>query len=196
VPGQGQPLDNGWKLDPPALIIQDELHLISGPLGTVAGLYEAAIDQLSTSEIGERRVRPKIIASTATVRRAQAQIKSLFDRAETSIFPPPGIDRRDSFFAQTIPSAKEPARLYVGISAQGRGPKLVFLRALTTLVAAAQAEYERAGTTPNPTDPYMTAVCYFNALRELGADSGPSRTVIPTDRGQRSGDCGQFLTSV
>ena len=102
------------------------------------------------------------------MRRAQAQIKALFDRAETNIFPPPGIDRTDSFFAQTVLSTKEPARLYVGMSAQGRGPKLVFLRALTTLVAAAQAEYDRAGTTPNPADPYMTAVCYFNALRELG----------------------------
>jgi hypothetical protein len=186
VPGQGRQLDNGWKLDPPALIIQDELHLISGPLGTVAGLYEAAIDQLSTREIGDRRVRPKIIASTATVRRAQAQIKALFDRAETSIFPPPGIDRRDSFFAQTIPSAKEPARLYVGISAQGRGPKLVFLRALTTLVAAAQAEYERAGTTPNPADPYMTAVCYFNALRELGG----ARRIVEDEVRDRAGRYG------
>jgi hypothetical protein len=167
-PGRGRPLDNGWRLDPPDLIIQDELHLISGPLGTVAGLYEAAIDQLASRQIGERRIRPKIIASTATVRRAQAQIRALFDRPETRIFPPPGIDRTDSFFACAVPSSKEAARLYVGISAQGRGPKLVFLRALTTLVAAAQAEYERAATTPNPADPYMTAACYFNALRELG----------------------------
>jgi hypothetical protein len=103
-PSRARPLDNGWKLDPPALIIQDELHLISGPLGTVAGLYEAAIDQLSSRQIGERRIRPKIIASTATVRRAQAQIKALFDRSETKIFPPTGVDRTDSFFAQTIPS--------------------------------------------------------------------------------------------
>ena len=143
-----------WTMDgssiPPSLIIQDELHLISGPLGTVAGLYEAAIDQLSSRQIGDRRIRPKIIASTATVRRAQAQIRALFDRSETKIFPPPGIDRTDSFFAQTIPSSQQPARLYLGISAQGRGPKLVFLRALTTLVAAAQAEYDRAGTNTQP----------------------------------------------
>ena len=168
----GRPLDGGWTLDPPDLVIQDELHLIAGPLGTIAGLYEAAIDQLASRKVGEKRVRPKIVASTATVRRANDQICMLFDRSGTSIFPPPGIDRTDSFFAQTVPSSREPARLYLGIAAQGRGPKLVFLRALTTLVAAAQAAYEAcaAGSKPgkNAADPYMTAICYFNALRELG----------------------------
>jgi hypothetical protein len=172
-PGRhGQPLDNGWTLDPPDLIIQDELHLISGPLGTVAGLYEAAIDHLASRKVGEARIRPKIVASTATVRRASDQISALFDRPATSIFPPPGIDRTDSFFARTVPSSRDPARLYLGIAAQGRGPKLVFLRALTTLVAAAQAAYDTcaASSEPgkNPADPYMTALCYFNALRELG----------------------------
>jgi hypothetical protein len=154
------------------LIIQDELHLISGPLGTVAGLYEAAIDQLASRKIGEARIRPKIVASTATVRRASDQIAALFDRPATSIFPPPGIDRTDSFFARTVPSSREPGRLYLGIAAQGRGPKLVFLRALTTLVAAAQAAYDACANSSepgkNPADPYMTALCYFNAKRELG----------------------------
>ena len=130
--GRASKLDNDWSLDPPDLIIQDELHLISGPLGTVAGLYEAAIDQLASRRVGEKRIRPKIIASTATVRRASDQIAALFDRPQTSIFPPPGIDRTDSFFARTVPSSQDPARLYLGIAAQGRGPKLVFLRALTT----------------------------------------------------------------
>jgi hypothetical protein len=106
------------------------------------------------------------------VRRASDQIRALFDRPRTSIFPPPGIDRTDSFFARTVPSSKDPARLYLGIAAQGRGPKLVFLRALTTLVASAQATFDaNAGTSEpgkNPADPYMTALCYFNALRELG----------------------------
>jgi hypothetical protein len=170
-PRQGRKLDNGWMLDPPDLIIQDELHLISGPLGTVAGLYEVAIDQLASRRVGGNRVRSKIVASTATVRRASQQIAALFDRHRTSIFPPPGIDRTDSFFARTVASSKDPARLYLGIAAQGKGPKLVFLRALTTLLTAAQAEYDAqtpvAGTN-NPADPYMTALCYFNALRELG----------------------------
>jgi hypothetical protein len=171
-PGEGRPLDNGWSLDPPDLIIQDELHLIAGPLGTVAGLYEAAIDQLASRGAGDKRVRPKIVASTATVRRAADQIAALFDRSATSIFPPPGIDRSDSFFARTVPSTVNPARLYLGIAAQGRGPKLVFLRSLTSLLTAAQAAYDAnipaEASALNPADPYMTALCYFNALRELG----------------------------
>tara|TARA_R110000868_G_scaffold11516_7_gene56436 strand:+ start:34243 stop:37758 length:3516 start_codon:yes stop_codon:yes gene_type:complete len=171
-PNRGTPLGNGWSLEPPDLIIQDELHLISGPLGTVAGLYEAAIDQLASRVTGGRRIRPKIVASTATVRRASEQIEALFDRKLTRIFPPPGIDRTDSFYSRTVPSHEDPARLYLGIAAQGRGPKLVFLRSLTTLLAAAQAEFEQFAASgsagPNPADPYMTALCYFNALRELG----------------------------
>jgi hypothetical protein len=172
APG-GRRLFNDASLDPPDLIIQDELHLISGPLGTVAGLYETAIDRLATREYDGRRIRPKIVASTATVRRASDQIRALFDRAATAVFPPPGLDRTDSFFAHTLASGQSPARWYLGLAAQGRGPKLVFLRALTTLVAAAQAEYETAAAAlaageRNPADPFMTAVCYFNALRELG----------------------------
>jgi hypothetical protein len=165
----GSKIPGGEKLLPPDLIIQDELHLISGPLGTVAGLYETAIDRLATRWIGEQRVRAKIVASTATVRRASAQIKSLFDREETQIFPPPGLSRRDSFFAVTVPSDQNPARLYLGVASQGRGPKLIFLRTLLSIMAAAKAEYERASPAEKgAVDPYMTALCYFNALKELG----------------------------
>jgi hypothetical protein len=151
-------------LAPPALIIQDELHLISGPLGTVAALYEVALDRLATREWEGKRVRPKVVASTATVRWAGAQIEALFDRHRTEIFPPPGPDRRDSFFAKTGPPSEKPARLYIGLAASGRGPKLIFLRALTRLLAAAEKEAQDGGDA----DPYLTALCYFNALRELG----------------------------
>jgi hypothetical protein len=168
-PRQGRPLGNGHHLDPPDLIIQDELHLISGPLGTVAGLYEAAIDLLASRGDGEERVRPKIVASTATVRRAESQIRSLFDRARTAIFPPPGIDRKDSFFARTVPSSEEPARLYLGVASQGRGPKLLFLRTLQTLLSGAEAlSIAPAPGGSDPADPYLTVLAYFNALRELG----------------------------
>lgn len=168
-PGEGRPLGNGHRLDPPDLIIQDELHLISGPLGTIAALYESAIDLLASRPTGEKRIRTKIVASTATVRRAETQIRALFDRDRTAIFPPPGTSRKDSFFAKTVPSSEEPARLYIGVASQGRGPKLLFLRAIQTLLSGAEAEsVGLAQNEKEAADPYLTVLAYFNALRELG----------------------------
>ena len=168
-PGRGNRLAS--PLLPPDLIIQDELHLISGPLGTMAGLYEAAIEALCIRKIEGRAIRPKIVASTATVRRAQDQIQALFARPLTQIFPPPGPDRRDSFFAWMVPPTNAPARLYLGIASQGRNPKELMRRVWLALMCAAERAYRDAGghkNKQNPADPYMTALGYFNSLRELG----------------------------
>jgi len=168
-PGKGTRL--AAPILPPDLVIQDELHLISGPLGTMAGLYEAAIEALCVREIDGRSIRPKIVASTATVRRAQDQIQALFGRPLTQVFPPPGPDRRDSFFAQTVPASKVPARLYLGIASQGRNPKVLMRKTWLALMGAAESAYRDAGghkNTKNPADPYMTVLGYFNSLRELG----------------------------
>ncbi len=170
-PQRGARLPNGLLL-PPDLIIQDELHLISGPLGTVAGIYEAAIERLCSRDAGNGKLLlPKIVASTATVRRADRQIRALFGRYETAIFPPPGPSRDDSFFAQTVPCGPEaPGRLYLGVAAQGRSMKVVLLRTALALLSGAKRLYEEAGGTieKNPCDPYMTLLAYFNSLRELG----------------------------
>jgi len=158
-------------LPPPDLVIQDELHLISGPLGTMAGLYESAIEALCLSEVGGQTIRPKIVASTATVRRAQDQIQALFGRPQTHVFPPPGPDGRDSFFARTVPVAEAPARLYLGIASQGRNPKVLLRKVWLALMAAAERCYRDLGghaDPDNPADPYMTVIGYFNSLRELG----------------------------
>jgi hypothetical protein len=168
-PGSGTSLPA--PLPPPDLIIQDELHLISGPLGTMAGLYEVAIEGLCTREVNGQTVLPKIVASTATVRRAQDQIQALFGRPVTQIFPPPGPGRRDSFFARTVPASRAPARRYVGIAAQGRNPKVVMRKVWLALMGAAERAYRDAGghrNAQNPADPYMTVIGYFNSLRELG----------------------------
>ena len=156
---------------PPDLVIQDELHLISGPLGTMAGLYEAAIEALCVREIDGRQVKPKIVASTATVRHAREQIQGLFGRPATHIFPPPGPSRDDSFFARTVPASQRNARQYVGIASQGRNPKEAMRRVLLTLMGAAERAWRDAGgprNRDNPADPYMTVLGYFNSLRELG----------------------------
>ncbi|MCC6216082.1 MAG: helicase [Polyangiaceae bacterium] len=171
-PGDGA---GGSKLPrpllPPDLIIQDELHLVSGPLGTMVGLYETAVETLCRREDAGKTVLPKIVASTATVRRAEAQVRALFNRSQVDVFPPPGPDRRDSFFARTVRAAEKHPRLYVGVAAQGRSLKVVLLRAYLAILSAAKKHYDAAGgaaSAPNPADPYMTLLGYFNALRELG----------------------------
>lgn len=171
------PADPGGRLldaplPPPDLIVQDELHLISGPLGTMMGLYETALEALALEKLGEKEIRPKIVASTATVRQAQDQIQALFGRPRTEIFPPAGPDRRDSFFARIAPVEEVPGRLYVGLSSKGRNPKVLMRRTLLAVMGAAERAYRDLGGheagPQNPADPYMTALSYFNSLRELG----------------------------
>lgn len=142
---------------PPELIIQDELHLISGPLGTVAGTYEAAIDALCTSN----GIPPKIIGSTATIRRAEDQVRSLFNRRVMQ-FPPPVLDVGDSCFA--VVDRTSPGRLYLGLTTAGRSPKFVLQAACASLLQAASEPV----LTNAERDPYWTLVAYFNSLRELG----------------------------
>jgi len=152
-------------LRPPDLIIQDELHLISGPLGTLVGLYETAVDELASWEVEGQRVRPKVIASTATIRRARDQIHSLFLR-KVEIFPPQGTDIRDNFFSlQREPSEDYPGRRYIGICASGKRLKATLIRVYVAFLAAGQQLYEKYGAAA---DPWMTLVGYFNSMRELG----------------------------
>lgn len=152
---------------PPDLIVQDELHLISGPLGSLTGLYEAAVDRLATWEYEPgRSARPKVIASTATVRRAERQIHALFDR-RTEVFPPQGLRIEDNFFARQRPTDERPGRRYIGICAQGVRTKSAMIRVYVAVLAAAQSLHVKYGRN-EVTDPYMTLVGYFNSLRDLG----------------------------
>lgn len=154
---------------PPDLIIQDEFHLISGPLGTMVGLYETAIDDLCSwnyvNNDGEMlRIHPKIVASTATVRRAGRQMLDVFYR-NMQIFPPSGINIEDNFFAVQRPIEEKPGRLYLGICSPGSSKPPVLIRTYVTLLTSAEDAYQRFGSLA---DPYMTLVGYFSALRELG----------------------------
>lgn len=159
----------GCNALPPSLIIQDELHLISGPLGTIVGLYEAGL-----SKLAERGgVRPKIIGSTATIRNASNQIRSLYcERCEQ--FPPQGLDIRDSFFARLATEKERPARLYVGVMGAGVTPTNALVRINASLLFATRY-LEAAGYSDEVVDSYWTLVGYFNTLRELG---GAATTVI------------------
>lgn len=152
-------------LRPPDLIIQDELHLISGPLGSMTGLYETAVDELCSWEVGGKRVRPKVIASTATIRNAVSQVHGLFLR-NVQIFPPPGTEIEDNFFSiQRKPSDKYPGRRYLGVCAPGKRLKAILIRAYMAYLGAGQALYEKYG---GDADAWMTLLGYFNSIRELG----------------------------
>ncbi|MBL8808535.1 MAG: hypothetical protein JNM43_00035 [Planctomycetaceae bacterium] len=156
-------------LRPPDLIIQDELHLISGPLGSLVGLYETAVDELCSWTVDGKTVRPKIIASTATVKNAKNQVRRLFQR-DVTVFPPPGTDVRDNFFSIRRPTTATPGekhfpgRRYIGICAPGRSIKAALIRVYTAYMSAAQLLYEKY---EKDADSWMTLVGYFNSLREL-----------------------------
>ncbi|MBN1172032.1 MAG: DISARM system helicase DrmA, partial [Micromonosporaceae bacterium] len=153
------------RLRPPDLIIQDELHLISGALGTTVGLFEAAVDELCTWPLpGGGETGPKIIASTATTKRAREQVLGVFGR-QLAVFPPPVLDVADTFFSRQMPVGPEyPGRRYLGICAHGVRLKSAEIRLAEILLLAGQTLFDAHG---KAADPYMTVVGYFNATREL-----------------------------
>lgn len=155
------------QIRPPNLIIQDELHLISGPLGSIAGFYEAMIEDLCTDRKSEQDVRPKIVASTATIRRYAAQVKGLYGRNDVMLFPPHGLDASDSFFGRFAVEKETgkfaQGRMYVGIHAPGLGSmQTMQVRTSSALMQAAK-DIEEAKR-----DPWFTLLMFFNSLRELG----------------------------
>ena len=163
------------RLLPPELIIQDELHLISGPLGTMVGLYETAVDFLSRikKESGAT-VQSKVLASTATIRRAAQQVRQLYDR-DLQVFPPSGLSAKDSFFAREIPTHNEydetsdftAGRLYVGVNASGSSSKTLLVRIYSALLHAGLDHLVDPAIAKSG-DPYGTLVGYFNSMRALG----------------------------
>lgn len=152
------------SIRPPDLIIQDEFHLISGPLGTMVGLYETAVDELCGWTLNGKTVKPKIIASTATVRKAKEQVNNVFMR-RVSVFPPHGLDVEDNFFSVQRPIAEKAGRRYLGVCSPGSSRPAMLIRVYTAFLTAAQELFDHFG---EPADPYMTMVGYFNSLRELG----------------------------
>ena len=153
------------RLRPPDLIIQDELHLISGALGTTVGLFESAVDELTSwSTPSGKRTAPKIVASTATTKRAEDQVLGVFGRS-LQIFPPQVTEVTDTFFSAQVPiTERDPGRRYMGVCAHGVRIKLAEIRLAEILMLAGQQMFDTYGA---PADPYMTIVGYFNATREL-----------------------------
>ncbi|MFC5641419.1 DISARM system helicase DrmA [Kitasatospora cinereorecta] len=157
------------RLRPPDLIIQDELHLISGALGTTVGLFESAVDELCTWQVPGPagalvETGPKIVASTATTKRAREQVRGIFARG-LAVFPPQVLDVADTFFSRQVPVTETtPGRRYLGVCAHGTRLKSAEIRLAEILLVAGQTLFDQHG---GAADPYMTLVGYFNATREL-----------------------------
>jgi hypothetical protein len=162
---------------PPGLIIQDELHLISGPLGSLVGLFEAIIEELCTDRRGVKVIKPKIVSSTATIRRYEDQILALYARKDVVLFPPPGLEEGDSFFgtyARDDDGSFKPGRKYLGIHAPGLGSmQTVQVRTFTALLQSPLLLPEDA------CDPWWTLLLFFNSLRELGTTLSLLQSDIP-----------------
>ncbi|MBF1019524.1 MAG: helicase, partial [Lachnospiraceae bacterium] len=148
---------------PPELIIQDELHLITGPLGTVYGAYETIIEDMCTHD----NIKPKYVVSTATIKNAEAQIRCLYARKDTTQFPPNGFEIGDSFFIREISVDDDPFRKYVGICAPGQSVKTALLR-IYAIILQATYTYSLQEEYKDVIDPYYSLVGYFNSIRELG----------------------------
>ena len=156
-------ISNGKK--PPEMIIQDELHLISGPLGTMTGIYEAAISRLCENH----GIGAKVIASTATIRNAKKQILALYGKDFTQ-FPPQGISAKDSYFAVESNPVDRPAREYFGVMGIGATATTTLIRVNAALLFASR--YLAAlGYEDKVVDNFWTITGYFNSLRELGGAS-------------------------
>lgn len=150
----------------PDLIVQDELHLISGPLGSTVGLFEAAVDLAAGRAETGGTWRPKVIASTATIRRSEQQIGAVFDR-QSKLFPPPGLAPDTSFFAEPSRRDELGTREYVGVMAPGTSHATLMVRTYASLL---ETVYQARGRVSDQIiDPYWTLIGYFNSLRVLGS---------------------------
>jgi hypothetical protein len=152
---------------PPSIIIQDELHLISGPLGTMYALYEGVFEKLCEYRQGSKVIKPKIVASTATIRAADHQVKSLYARDSVQLFPSPGLDMADSFFgryATDASGALSEGRLYLGIFGSDYGSILTTQTRAFAAALYAPHHFE----TPAQKDPWWTLLAFYNSIRELG----------------------------
>ena len=171
---------------PPELIIQDELHLITGPLGTIYGGYETVVEEMCTISENGTKIKPKYVVSTATIKNAGEQIRGLYSREISAQFPPSGLDIRDSFFirevdlpsedvkeatdesiAEMITKGEKPFRQYVGVCAPGQSVKTTIVR-LYSAILQKVFELSEEDEFKDYVDPYYTLIGYFNSIRELG----------------------------
>ena len=155
--------NSAYQRQPPDLIILDELHLLSGPLGSIAGLWEAALQSLMGSW------RPKYIAATATIKGAEKEVRTMFGR-ELQIFPPPMASIKDNFFSKEVivgDSDSSRGRLHLGLLAPPSSARYGYYGSVASVLQSASVISE--SSTPEFVDPWWTIISYFNSKKEMAA---------------------------
>ena len=153
--------DGNQVKNPPSLIIQDELHLINGALGSTVAFFETVIDNLCTKKKDNKTIRPKVICSTATIKNAEKQIKGIFNRKSNTIFPPVGLTIDDSFFSTKDETSA--GKKFVGVAITQYSTQQAQANVLANLNQGPSFfDVDLAK------DPWWTNVCYFHSMRELG----------------------------
>jgi hypothetical protein len=160
LPEAGKLLGIDTPFRQPSLVIQDELHLLSGPLGTTVAVFDAVIQLL----LSRKGPAPKIVASTATIRASAEQVQGLYGRG-VALYPPAGLHGDRTFFSRPVESGE--GRLYVGLMPQSISQVSAVVAATAPLVEIPEVLVENS-TTHTTRDSYWTLVMYHNSLRELG----------------------------
>lgn len=151
---------------PPNLIIQDELHLISGPLGSLAGMYEVVIEELCSDKRENKTSKPKILSATATIKASEKQIKSVFGKKESKLFPPSGLDINDNFFSTVLydkdTGSPAPGRKYVGVYTTTQGKLQTQVQTISSLITQTNELSEE------DKDPFFTLLSFYNSINDIG----------------------------
>jgi hypothetical protein len=184
---------------PPELIIQDELHLLLGPLGSSVGLFEKSIDYLCKySDEQGNKIKPKIVTSTATTRNTDKQIFALFNR-RSEIFPKQGITCDDSFFAfykrkKEDVTEYESKRKYMGVLPVGKTQVWMQLR-IISIGLSHRLKYFKEKYTVDEVfekpetlnelkkvfDYYHSILAYYNSLKDVGKAQSQLDHYLPGD---------------
>lgn len=153
---------------PPALIIQDELHLISGPLGSMVGLYEPVIQELASYTKDGKKIGPKVIASTATTRKYEEQIQALYGNHPVTLFPQAITRANETYFSsieRESDGTPKKGTLYVGLNPATFSDTQMAASRVAAALAQAPSGW---GRDAKSMDFYQTSMWFFNSLKDLG----------------------------
>lgn len=148
----------------PALLMQDELHLLKESLGTYDAHYEGFLDA-AAARIGTG-LPSKRLAATATIEGYEEHVRELYSR-ESRRFPEKGREEWDSAYAE-MDTQQPVARIYMGILPFGIDVDLVAQRLAQTMAREAQTYWEQDDRNETIANLYDLMLVYANRKSAAG----------------------------